>query len=92
MSLDLRFEDADYVLFLAHAEIAVAEQQHRLMIVRVLGMDSDQERRSFCYATHFVVREREIEPGSSMRGRLLQSDLVFRDRLLKAPQTSQGRA
>ena len=89
MRLALRFENANYFLLLPHAQIAIAKQEHGLMIVGVLRVNSDQQVRRFGDAAHFVVCQRQIEPGSGMRRRLLQSDLVLHDRLLKAAQTSQ---
>jgi hypothetical protein len=50
------------------------------------GVDSGELRGGFRDAPHFVIRERQIQPGIVERGRLLQGDFVFVNRFFIAAE------
>ena len=87
----LRVENANDIFILPHSQVAIAKDQSRLVICRILGVDPCKFRRGVGDSSHLVVRQREIEPRVWQTRRLPQGGLVLGNGLLEASQARQRR-
>src|SRR5262249_57066358 len=67
----LGFQNSNDIFLLPHSQIAVPQQEHSLVVSWVLCVDSGQMSHSLAEATHFVIRQREIQPDRRLSGDLL---------------------